>query len=97
LYNEGRGALFNSLELVCLTGRVEAGEDPYISTSYSVDGITWSQERSIRAGIIGDRTRRLAWFQQGHLINWRIQRFTGDSRALISVARLEVGLEPLAS
>jgi hypothetical protein len=97
LYNEGRGALFNSLELVCLTGRVEAGEDPYISTSYSVDGITWSQERSIRAGIIGDRTRRLAWFQQGHLINWRIQRFTGDSRALISVARLEVELEPLAS
>ena len=96
-YNEGRGALFNSLELVCLTGRVEAGEDPYISTSYSTDGVTWSQERPIRAGMLGDRTRRLAWFQQGHLTNWRIQRFTGDSRALISVARLEVGLEPLMS
>lgn len=96
-YNEGRGALFNSVELVCLTGRVEAGEDPYISTSYSTDGITWSQERSIRVGIIGDRTRRLAWFQQGHMVNWRIQRFTGDSRALISVARLEIGMEPLMS
>lgn len=96
-YNEGRGALFNSIELVCLTGRVEPGDDPYISTSYSVDGITWSLDRSIRAGMIGDRVRRLAWFQQGHLINWRIQRFQGDSRALISVARLEIGLEPLIS
>jgi len=95
VYNEGRGALINQLELVCLTGRVEAGEDPYISTSYSVDGVTWSQERPIRAGILGDRTRRLAWFQQGFLTNWRIQRFQGDSRALISVARLEVGLEAL--
>lgn len=94
-YNEGRGALVNKLELVCITGRVEFGEDPYISTSYSVDGFTWSQERPIRVGILGDRTRRLAWFQQGHLLNWRIQRFQGDSRALISVARLEAGLEPL--
>ena len=83
------------LELVCLTGRVEAGEGPYISTSYSVDGMTWSQERPIRAGILGDRTRRLAWFQQGHLLSWRVQRFQGDSRALISVARVEAGLEPL--
>jgi hypothetical protein len=96
LYNDSRGGIFNSIELVCLTGRVESGEDPYISTSYSVDGITWSQERPIRVGIIGDRTRRLAWFQQGHLTNWRIQRFQGDSRALISVARIEAALEPLA-
>jgi hypothetical protein len=96
-YNEGRGALITMLELVCLTGRVESGEDPYISTSYSVDGVTWSLERPIRAGMIGDRTRRLAWFQQGHLASWRVQRFQGDSRALISVARLEMGVEPLLS
>ncbi len=96
MYNEGKGALFNMIELVCLTGRVEEGEDPYISTSYSVDGITWSHDRPIRAGIRGDRTRRLAWFQQGRMTNWRAQRFQGDSRALISVARLEIELEPLA-
>ena len=95
MYNEGRGALINMMELVCLTGRVEAGEDPYISTSYSVDGMTWSQERPIRVGMLGDRTRRLAWWHQGHLQSWRVQRFCGDSRALISVARLEVALEPL--
>lgn len=95
-YNEGRGAIFSAIELVCLTGRVEFGEDPYISTSYSVDGVTWSQDRPIRVGQTGDRTRRLAWFQQGHMRNWRIQRFRGDSRALISAARLEAALEPLA-
>ena len=94
-YNEGHGALINMLELVCLTGRVEAGEDPYISTSYSVDGMTWSHDRPIKVGMLGDRTRRLAWWHQGHLSNWRAQRFQGDSRALISVARLEMGIEPL--
>jgi hypothetical protein len=94
-YNDGRGAIFSSVELVCLTGRVEPGEDPYISTSYSVDGMLWSQDRPIRAGVPGDRTRRLVWFQQGHMLHWRAQRFRGDSRALISAARLEVNLEPL--
>lgn len=95
-YNEGRGVLFNALELVCLTGRVEQGEDPYISTSYSVDGETWSQDRFIRAGAKGDRTRRLAWFGQGRMTSWRVQRFRGDSKALISVARIEATLEPLS-
>jgi len=95
LYNSGRGGIFNSLELVCLTGRVEFGEDPYVSTSYSVDGVLWSQPRSIKAGAQGDRLRRLVWLQQGHMLHWRVQRFTGDSRALITVARLEAVLEPL--
>jgi hypothetical protein len=94
-YNEGRGAIFNSLELICLSGRVEPGEDPYISTCYSVDGETWSQEKYIRTGIQGDRLRRIAWLQQGHMLHWRVQRFSGDSRSQLSIARLEAGLEPL--
>jgi hypothetical protein len=95
-YNEGRGALWNQLELVCLTGRIEAGDDPFISTAYTLDGETWSQERPIRVGVTGDRMRRLVWFQQGFMRNWRVQRFCGDSRARISAARLEVQLEALA-
>jgi hypothetical protein len=35
------------------------------------------------------------WFQQGHMRNWRIQRFRGSSDAHISIARLEAQLEPL--
>lgn len=96
VYNEGNGALFHELELVALTGRVALGIDPQISTSYSLDGISWSQDRSIAAGTIGNTKKRLAWFQQGSMRNWRIQRFRGDSDSHISFARLEAQIEGLA-
>lgn len=96
VYNEGRGAIFNELELVSLTGRVALGIDPMISTSYSVDGLAWSQDRAIRAGTTGNTKKRLVWLQQGHMRNWRIQRFRGDSDAHLSFARLEARLEALA-
>ena len=96
IYNEGKGAIFNALELVALTGRVALADNPQISTSYSVDGQTWSQSKFISAGQIGDRLKRLVWFQQGHMRNWRIQRFQGDSAAHVAFVRLEAQLEPLA-
>jgi len=96
VYNEGNGALFHELELVALTGRVALGVDPQISTSYSLDGISWSQDRSIAAGTIGNTKKRLAWFRQGSMRNWRIQRFRGDSDSHISFARLEAQIEGLA-
>jgi hypothetical protein len=95
-YNEGNGAIFNRLELVSLTGSVELGTNPQISTSYSVNGLAWSQDRSIAVGTTGNTAKRLAWFQQGHMRNWRIQRFRGDSDAHISFARLEAQIEALA-
>jgi hypothetical protein len=96
VYNDTNGALFNRLELVALTGRVALGLNPAISTSYSLDGQTWSQERSIRVGSLGNTLKRLVWLQQGNMRNWRIQRFKGDSQAHITMARLEAQLEPLA-
>jgi hypothetical protein len=96
VYNEGRGAIFTELELVGLTGRVAFGADPTISTSYSVDGETWSQPKYIRAGTLGQRQKRLVWFQQGWMRNWRIQRFQGTSDAHIACARLEAKIEALA-
>lgn len=96
VYNKGDGALFHELELVALTGRVALTADPTIATSYSVDGETWSQNRFIRAGVKGNRKKRLVWLQQGAMGNWRIQRFQGDSNAHIAFARLEAQLEPLA-
>ena len=95
-YNEGNGAIFNRLELVSLTGSVALGKNPQISTSYSIDGLAWSQDRSISVGTIGTTSKRLAWFQQGHMRNWRIQRFRGDSDAHVSFVRLEAQIEPLA-
>lgn len=96
LYNDGRGAIVQNLELVGLTGSVAFGEDPTINTSYSIDGQTWSQQKVIRAGSLGQRARRLVWFQQGWMRNWRIQRFQGNSDAHMSFARLEAQIEPLA-
>ena len=96
VYNESNGAIFNRLELVSLTGSVALGINPIITTSYSLDGKAWSQDRGIRVGTTGDSKKRLAWFQQGHMRNWRIQRFRGDSQAHLSFIRLEAQIEPLA-
>lgn len=96
LYNEGRGAQVHELELVGLTGSVPLGVSPVIQTAYSVDGVTWSQERPISAGTQGQRAKRLVWLQQGSMQNWRVQRFKGTSDAHVAVARLEARVEPLA-
>ena len=94
-YNEGMGAIFHELELVALTGNVDLGANPTISTSYSVDSETWSMPRFIRVGTIGDRLKRLVWFRQGNMRQWRIQRFQGTTAARLTIARLEAKLEPL--
>lgn len=95
VYNEGRGALFNELELVCLTGNVNGDSDTTIWTSYTIDGQTWSQERARSAGKTGERMRRITWLQQGHMRNWRCQKFRGTSDSHLSIARLEVQVEGL--
>jgi hypothetical protein len=96
VYNEGKGAIFYEMELVTLTGRVALGIDPQISTSYSLDGLSFSQEKFIKVGTIGNTSKRLAWFQQGHMRNFRIQKFRGDSDSHISFVRLEAKIEGLA-
>jgi hypothetical protein len=96
VYNEGRGAIIQNLELVSLTGSVAFGEDPAICTSYSTDGQSWSQNKFIKVGQLGQRAKRLVWFQQGWMRNWRIQRFQGTSEAHVSFARLEAQIEALA-
>lgn len=96
-YNDGFGVQVHELELVALTGSVALGDDPLISTCYSLDGETWSQLRYIRAGRQGERAKRLVWDRQGTFRNYRIQRFSGDSRAHLAFARLEARFEALAA
>jgi hypothetical protein len=95
LYNEGRGAIIHDLELIALTGRAAFGDDPVIWTQYSLDGGTWSMEKSIKAGKSGERMKRLLWLQQGTLKNFRIQKFRGTSKSRLSFARLEARIEPM--
>jgi hypothetical protein len=95
VYNENNGALVHNVELVCLTGHGTYGEDPSIWTSYSIDGELWSQERVCKAGVTGNRVKRINWLQQGSLSQWRVQKFRGTSDAHLAVARLDMTLEPL--
>lgn len=95
LYNESHGAIFHQLELVVLNGRALFGEAPKISTQYSINGFDWSNPKYIFTGKTGQRDKRLVWFQQGYMNNWRIQRFTGTSESRLSIARLEGQIEPL--
>lgn len=97
VYNEGRGAIFHEMELVALTGSYALGETPSISTSYSLDGVSWSNDRVINVGTIGNRSKRLVWFGLGFMRNWRVQRFRGTSDAHMSMVRLEARLEALAA
>ena len=97
MYNDGKGAIFNSIELVALTGSVALGKDPVISTSYSLDGKSWGQEKAIKAGKIGDTTKRLVWFRQGSMRHWRIQRFSGTSNAHITILAISAELEALGA
>lgn len=96
LYNESNGAVIHDIELVGLPGRTALGVDPTIWTSYSLDGETWSQEKAIHAGKQGQRQKRLVWRRQGHMRNYRIQKFRGTSDTRISFARLETTVEPLS-
>lgn len=93
VYNESNSAIINELELVVLPGRVPLGKDPIIWTSWTIDGETYSQERAISAGKIGERNKRLIWLQQGHFRNYRSQRFRGTSDSHLAVARLEAQIE----
>lgn len=96
VYNASRGAVFHAMELTCLTGNVALGADPYILTSHSVDGRSWSVPRRASAGRIGNTTKRVQWRQLGFMQNWRAQRFQADSDAHVSIARLEATFEQLA-
>lgn len=95
VYNESFGLIIHQLELVTLPGRVPLGADPVIWTSYSLDGVTWGQERACYVGKQGDRNKRATWLNCGSMRNWRIQKFRGTSDAHLAVARLEAKVEPL--
>ena len=95
-FSEGNGVIFHELELVALPGSVPFGENPLISTSYSLDGLSWSVDQTVRVGAFGSRQHRIAWRRQGSMRRFRIQRFRGDSSAHLPIASLEATLEPLA-
>lgn len=95
VYNEGRGAIVHSVELVGLPGRAGLTETPAVFNSYSDDGLTFSQEKAISAGRAGQTGQRIQWRRQGRMRLFRLQRFRGTSVSPIAYARLEAEMEGL--
>jgi len=95
VYNDGRGAIVHSVELVGLPGRAALGETPVVFNSYSDDGLTFSTEKAISAGRSGQTGQRMQWRRQGRMKQFRLQRFRGVGKAPISFARLEAETEGL--
>jgi len=96
LYAQNKGGVFHDLELVPISGNTTFGANPSIWLSYTEDGQTWSQERVASAGKTGNRAKRIVWFRQGRMRQWRGYRFRGTSDAHISFARLDANIEPLS-
>ena len=96
VYNDSKGAIFHELELVCLPGR-QTSIDAYVTTDYSLDGLKFSQGQTITFGDFGSLDRRIVFYRNGIMRNYRIQRFSGLSDGRLSVSRLEARLEPLTA
>lgn len=97
LYNEARGAIVHSLELIGLTGRVQLGDDPTVSLSWTDDGLTYSDENFKSIGKQGDSIKRVQWRGIGEFEQVRSFRFKGRTRSLAAFTRLEAELEPLTA
>lgn len=96
LANGGRGAIIKTLELIGLPGLAKFGEPATCFMSMTRDGVTWSQERAISSGAFGEFQKRVQWRPKVMFRNWAGLRFRGANTAMVSWARLEAEIEPLA-
>lgn len=96
LYNEGKGGQIHSIELACIAGGTTLGENAQVAMEYTNDGAEWSAPRRVSLGESGDRAKPIKWMRCGMFHDRRALRFTGDSNAVLSAARVEGVVEPLA-
>jgi len=97
LYNAAKSGIVHCLELVGLPGRHKSTTEPAAFFSYSLDGETWSMERTNRLGRAGNRVKRITWNPHKRFRNYMALKFRGDSSALAGWAALEADIEPLAA
>lgn len=95
IFNEGKGALVHSIELIGMPGRVLPEKAATIFMSMTRDGQTFSVERAISLGAPGERTKRLQWRPHSLFSNYMGLRFRGLNRAMPGFARIEADIRPL--
>lgn len=95
IYNEGRGGILHSLELVGLPGRVPFGENPVVFFSRTLDGENWGEERAVSSGRAGERGKRVQARPHWRFGNYMGLRCRGADNAVSGWARLEGAIEGL--
>lgn len=90
LYNGGAKAIIGQIELVGTPGL-----GGHIFFSSTTDGRTWSIEKSVSAGAIGQRDKRMVWWPRRLFRNWMGMRFRGADTGSGSFARLEADIEAM--
>jgi hypothetical protein len=94
VYNEGKGGIVHSIELIGLPGR--ADREATIFLSMTRDGQTFSNERALSAGKPGERSRRLQWRPHSMFSNYLGLRFRGTG-GMPGFAKIEAEIEPLGA
>lgn len=95
IYNEGRGAIINGMELAGLMGRQVYGTAGSVFASWTDDGLRWSDEKPCMIGARGDYYNRLTWFRVGSMRNFRSFKFRAANKIHMAIARLEMQIEAL--
>lgn len=95
LYNEGNGGIAHSLELVGLPGRAPLADRPVVFFSRTLDGETFSEERTVSAGRFGERAKRVQCRPHWKFENYMGLSFRGADNSVTGWARLEASIEPL--
>lgn len=94
IYNGGKGAILDSVELIGLPARGDAG---VAFMSVTQDGVTFGPERGISTGAKGDRQKRMAWRPHARVRNYAGIRFRGYDTAVQGFAACEVNARGLGA
>ena len=93
LYNQGKGAILHSIEMIALPGR---GIGPStIFMSLTKDGETYSQERGITVAK-ADREKRIQWRPHTRFARYMGMRLRSNDSALAGIAAMEANIVGLA-
>lgn len=87
IYNGGKGAILDSVELIGLPARGDAG---VAFMSMTQDGVTFGPERAISTGAKGDRQKRAWWRPHARIRNYTGLRFRGYDSAIQGFAACEI-------
>lgn len=95
IFNDAGRGIINAVELTGLAGRAALNSEPRTFLSWTIDGVTWSQERAISTGRAGERSVRMQWRPNIRFNQWIGLRFRSADEGRAAFARLDVAVQPL--